>query len=94
MAIYLITPLSANLELLKRAIETADLDHFVLQNSTGIFVSADMTAVELSHKIGVTTEDRQPGPHGLALIVSVSSYYGRGNSTMWEWLKVKMERGT
>lgn len=93
MAIYLVTPLSENFNALRDALTGAGLDFFEVQNTSGLLVQADMTAVELSQKLGVTAENRTPGPNGLALIVRVGSYYGRGSGTMWDWLKVKMEHG-
>jgi hypothetical protein len=54
-------------------------------------VSANLTAIEVSNKLGVTGA---AGPAvGTALIVAISSYYGRAPSEIWDWIKTKWEDG-
>lgn len=51
-------------------------------------ISYDGTAKELSDALGITD-----GSPGTGVIVSVGSYYGRAPTDIWEWMKVRMERG-
>lgn len=57
-------------------------------NTQSWLVSLDGTSQELSDKLGVTD-----GSHGSAVIVSISGYYGRAPTTIWEWMKAKLESG-
>jgi hypothetical protein len=93
MAIYLVTPFQENLAALEQQAQELGYATFRLQNNAGFFVQAPLPAVELSHALGITKEDKTAGPNGLALVTAVTSYYGRGIGTMWDWLKVKMEQG-
>lgn len=93
MAIYLVTPLQGNLDALETAAKKNSFDTFRLQSNAGLLVQANFPVVEVSHKLGITTEERTAGPTGLAMVTTITSYYGRGNGTMWDWLKVKMEQG-
>lgn len=43
------------------------------------------TAKDVSDKLGVTN-----GPTGSAMIISMSGYYGRKSTNIWEWIKAKM----
>ena len=88
MAIYLVTPFQGNLSAIEQQAHSLGFETFRLQGDTGLFVSADLPTVELSHRLGITNEDRTAGPNGLALVTAVTSYYGRGNGTMWDWLKI------
>lgn len=60
-------------------------DH--MQLGTGQWVvAAPMTAKELSDKLGITD-----GSNGSALVLEVSSYYGRASNNIWSWIKNKWE---
>ncbi len=50
------------------------------------FISADGTSKDVSDKLGVTD-----GASGGAIVVSVSGYYGRASTPIWEWVKAKWE---
>jgi hypothetical protein len=60
-------------------------DH--LQLADGSWLAADSgTVKEVSDKLGVTD-----GSNGAAVIVEVSSYYGRAGNNIWAWVKNKWE---
>ena len=94
MAIYLVTPLSSNFDQLGQALREVvpANDSHELQHRAGYLVSFQGTSVELSNKLGITSEDPAAAPPmGSTIVTSVGSYYGRGSTAMWEWLKVKIE---
>lgn len=62
-------------------------DHMRLQNNEWL-ISAEMTPIELSNKIGITTD---PSETGSAMVFSMRSYYGRATSDIWDWIKTKTE---
>jgi len=43
------------------------------------------TTVDVSNLLGITD-----GSNGSAIVVSISSYYGRASANVWEWMKVKL----
>lgn len=95
MAVFLVTPLSTNHELLRAAISSKfqAADFYELQAGAGWLVSAPGTTVEVSNHIGITGQaEGQPALLGSALVTNVSSYYGRGPTIMWEWIKTRLER--
>lgn len=94
MPIFLVTPLARNFSAVKEAISKAGdaADWMELQNQAGFLVSFKGTSIELSNLIGITSADRgQPSTLGSAMVTTVASYYGRGPTDMWEWLKTRFE---
>jgi hypothetical protein len=94
MPVFLITPLSHNAdqvgEAVKRAIP-AD-HHHELQGRAGWLVTHPGTSVEVSQLLGISSQDPEAKlTVGSALVTLVGSYYGRGATTMWEWLKTRFE---
>lgn len=95
MPIYLLTPLGDNTDALRAAVDSKipEADRFELQSRRGWFISYEGTTVELSNLIGITSTKEGFVPSlGSAMVTSVSSYYGRGQTSMWEWLKTRIER--
>lgn len=94
MPIYLVTPLEGNADRVARAIAShADLDSMEMQNKTGYLISFKGTTVELSNKLGITVPNNPASNTvGSAVVTSVTSYFGRGPTAMWEWLKTRIER--
>ena len=92
MAIYLVTPLAHNVDAVGAAINShfQPANWLELQGRAGWFVSYPGTSVELSRELGVTPADGK-SLLGSVLITSVGSYYGRGPTPMWEWLKTRFE---
>lgn len=94
MPVYLITPLGHNVDQVGTAIriKIPAEDRFELQNRAGWLVRHRGTSVEVSNDIGITPPDRETSSElGSAMVTSVGSYYGRGPTTMWEWLKTRFE---
>lgn len=96
MAVYLVTPLAANFDQLGTALkaELSAEDVLELQHRAGYLVSFGGTSVDLSNKIGITSAAKDaPAPTiGSALVTSVTAYYGRGSTSMWEWLRLRFEK--
>ena len=66
-------------------------DHLSI-TETQWLVSSAGTVVDLTAKLGIY-DVKSPGAPatGIAVILAVSSYYGRAPTTVWDWLKTKME---
>lgn len=95
MPIYLVTPLADNCDAVSAAVKEAieQIDAYKLQNEAGWLVSFPGTSVELSNTLKITgQEPGTPSPVGSAMVTSIGSYYGRGSTEMWEWLKTRFER--
>lgn len=94
MPVFLVTPLANNFSQVKKAL-SANLptpDWLELQSQAGFLVAYGGTSVELSNTIGITHADRnQPSSTGSAMVTTINSYYGRGPTDMWEWLKTRFE---
>lgn len=94
MAIYLITPLSVQAEALDAAVELKieTADRYRLPAGHGWLIRHSGTSVELSNHIGITGQaPGEPPTLGSALVVPIYSYYGRGPTDMWEWIKTRYE---
>ena len=62
-------------------------DHYELSLNQWL-VSAKTTARGLSVELGITHKEDDKTTTGAAIVLSVSSYWGRANPNVWEWLKV------
>lgn len=90
MATYLVTPLAHNFDQLGGALRKVDgAEVFELQSRAGYLVEFAGTSVDLTERMGLLGSESKD--IGSALVTSVGSYYGRGPTTMWEWLKTKFE---
>jgi hypothetical protein len=96
MPIYQVTPLSNNATAVGQVVrEKLGADALELQSQTGWLVTFKGTTVELSHLLGVTNPTNEGAfPLGSVLVTSIGSYYGRGPTQMWEWLKTRAEAGS
>lgn len=95
MPIYQVTPIGNNRDALARSVTTTinERDRIPLQNNMGWFIDFDGTTIELSNALGVTGQAKgENSTVGSTLITAVTSYYGRGPTDMWEWLKIRFER--
>lgn len=94
MPIYLVTPLANNAQAIGRAVreKIPEQDFHELQANSGWLVAFKGTSVDLSKLLGITPTEEVPTPTiGSAMVTSIGSYYGRGSSLMWEWLKTRFE---
>jgi hypothetical protein len=91
MAIFAILMPSPQPNLISEIKRLFPFDHLSL-NETQYLISTTGTALELSAKLGIydTQEPAKP-PTGLAVILATSSYFGRAPTTVWEWMKAKLE---
>jgi hypothetical protein len=65
-------------------------DHLVI-SETQYLISAAGTAIDLSAKLGVYDPKDPAKAVGNAIIFATSSYFGRAPSTVWDWIKAKLE---
>lgn len=97
MPIFMVIPIGGNTQAVEQAATTliAPADRYPLPNQSGWFVWFDGTTVELSKFLGITGQEHgEASPVGSTVVALISSYYGRGPTDMWEWLKTRFERGT
>lgn len=95
MPIYLVISLRADSADLDAAMveHIPETDRHKLQSDRGWLFKYDGTTIEASNAITVTGQPKgEPAPIGAALVTPVVSYYGRGPTDMWEWLKIKLEQ--
>jgi hypothetical protein len=87
-AILMPTPQPSLVEAIKA---TFPKDHYAL-NDTQWLISASGTVTEISAKLGIYDPTNPTKPvSGLAVVFAVSSYFGRGPATVWDWLRAKLE---
>jgi len=57
-------------------------------------ISAGGTAVELSERLGLY-DPRNTGqpPTGTAVVLATTSYFGRAPTSVWDWMKARLEAG-
>lgn len=88
MSIFIVLSKTDNTE-----IETAILQTFPDKNykiSAGQWmISAEGTAKQISEKLGITEKQSGPSP---AIILTVSGYWGRWASELWEWIENNWEK--
>ena len=66
-------------------------EHLKLSD-TQYLISTSGTALELSAKLGVYDVNQPAKPAtGNAVILATSSYFGRAPTTVWDWMKAKLE---
>jgi hypothetical protein len=73
---------------LERAIETTFPDNFLKIRDGQFLIAAPNTAVEVTKKLAI-----EDGTNGVALVVSIASYFGRANPAIWDWMKTKWGNG-
>lgn len=86
MGMFIVVPQKSGetiLEAIKRELPN---DYYVLTSGESL-VSFSGTTKELSDRLGITS-----GESGTGLVLSITNYYGRAPTDIWEWMKVKMER--
>jgi len=66
-------------------------DHLAI-NETQWLISTTGTATELTAKLGIfDPKELMKASTGNAIIFATSGYFGRGPTTIWEWMKAKLE---
>lgn len=88
MTVFIITPISSPEAVSKAISEKFAKDSYAIPKSHSWLVSYGGTAMELSNELGITG-----GTIGTGMVASISNYYGRAPTDMWEWIKTRVERG-
>lgn len=94
MPIFQVTPLGENYDILKQEVEARfdPKDRHALHAGAGWLVRYGGTTIEVSNLLGITGQEQgEQSRVGPALVSLFGSYYGRGPSDMWEWIKTRME---
>ena len=66
-------------------------DHLPL-TETQFLISAIGTVQEVVARLGIyDPKDPNAVPTGTAVVFATSSYFGRGPTSLWDWLKTKLE---
>jgi hypothetical protein len=66
-------------------------DHLFVTDTQWL-VSTAGTAVELSAKVGIFDPNTpSAAPTGVAMVFATSSYAGRAQTPIWDWIKAKLE---
>jgi hypothetical protein len=77
---------------LAQAITSAFPNDHLRINDTQWLISATGTTIEVSSKLGIYDAKEPERPVvGNAIVLAVSSYFGRAPATIWEWIKTKLE---
>lgn len=95
MPVYIAVPLIKDSSPLNESVEqkVKPPERYKLQADRGWLIQFDGTSIDLSNHLGITVQNQgEPSTVGSAIVVPVSSYYGRGSTDMWEWLKLKLEQ--
>jgi hypothetical protein len=72
---------------LVQMIKSAYPQDWLSLSETQWLISSKETVTDVSNKIGVTS----PESKQLAVVFATSSYFGRAPTTVWDWIKVKLE---
>jgi hypothetical protein len=86
-AVMLPAPAPGLTEAIKRLFPN---DHLAI-SETQYLISAGGTAIDLSAKLGVYDPKEPAKTIGNAVIFATSSYFGRAPTTIWDWIKAKLE---
>ena len=66
-------------------------DHYAITDTQWL-VSSSGTVIEMTAKLGIfDAKNPNASPTGNAIILTMSSYYGRGPQPVWDWIKAKLE---
>jgi hypothetical protein len=88
MTIFIVTPINSPETVAKAISERFSQDSYAIPRTSSWLVSFGGTAMELSKELGITD-----GTAGTGIVASISNYYGRAPTDVWEWMKSRVERG-
>ena len=60
-------------------------NHLRLGKGQWLVAGSNTTVVDVSNILGISD-----GVNGSAIVISIATYYGRANTNIWEWMKVKL----
>ena len=77
---------------LAEAIRTSFANDHLPLTETQYLISAVGTVQEVVAKLGIY-DPKNPAatPTGIAVVFATSSYFGRGQTSLWDWLRTKLE---
>jgi hypothetical protein len=91
MKIFAILMPSTQPQLAEAIKKTFANDHLQIADTQWL-VSTSGTVTDLCAKLGIYDPKNPNKPAtGNAVVFAVSSYFGRAPTTVWDWLKVKLE---
>ncbi|AWM05766.1 hypothetical protein [Bradyrhizobium symbiodeficiens] len=77
--------------LIARIDEEFKNDHLKISD-TSFLVSANGTAAEISTRLGIfDAANPNAPPTGNAVVIAMSTYWGRAPTETWGWIKAKLE---
>ena len=85
MTIFALMLPTAEPRLAEKIAEVFPADHLRVSDTQWL-VSSGGTTQDISAKLGISD-----GTSGAAIVLAVSSYFGRAPTNIWEWMKVKLE---
>ena len=65
--------------------------NYLQLSPTQWLISANKTVIDVSNSIGVSSLEPNFTPKGSAVVFATSSYFGRAPTSVWDWIKVKLE---
>jgi hypothetical protein len=66
-------------------------DHLYISDTQWL-ISAAGTPIEIAAKLGIyDANEPLKTPTGNAIVFGVSGYFGRAPTTVWDWIKAKLE---
>ena len=90
MTVFAVMMPDAQPDLVHAIQETFPDDSFEI-SETQWLVSSRLTAVALCARLGIVDEHDPGHRTGNAIVFATSSYYGRAPTTVWDWIRSKLE---
>lgn len=91
MTIFVILLSASNPILSKRIVDTFNGDCLSL-NETQWLVSSSATVQEVTAKAGIYDASNADNPSlGNAVVFATTSYYGFASTTVWDWIRSRLE---
>jgi hypothetical protein len=91
MAVFAVLMPSPQPMVIERIRSQFPYDHLEL-NDTQYLISFRGTAIDLSRELGVYDPRNPSQPAtGNAVVLATTSYFGRAPTTVWDWMKAKLE---
>lgn len=90
MTVFVVLPKAHSPDLERRLKNAFTPDNIYKINDVQWLVSAELTARQVTEKIDLLADHTLPS----TVVFSINNYFGRHNSDLWEWIKLKMEAKT
>jgi len=86
--IFMVVPQADSSKIVAAAVAKYPDDYYPLAHGAFLVAAQGKTTKGISDELGISG-----GDNGSAVVVAVSSYFGRANPQIWEWMKAKMGGG-